>query len=79
VYLARSANTGISTFIAPSGKIISLVRDSSGKEIFVRGLVTQDILIVPRKPSFYGRFGEWFILFCAATAIFSACRQPKKA
>lgn len=63
VPLVRCANTGVSGFIAPSGKIISLVKDKGGQNIFISGYQT-DTIFVAKKPifSFYGRFGDTFIL-----------------
>jgi len=43
VFLIRAANTGISAFINPEGKIISSVKDNRGTEIFVTGHATQAI------------------------------------
>jgi apolipoprotein N-acyltransferase len=64
VFLVRAANTGISGFIDPCGKIISLVHDKGGKEIFVDGYKTQEIIIPKRGLSFYNRLGDYFILVC---------------
>jgi apolipoprotein N-acyltransferase len=64
VYLARAANTGISAFISPAGKIISLVKGKSGRAIFVDGFDTKEINILQVKPSFYTRFGDIFVLIC---------------
>ncbi|MDD5596259.1 MAG: apolipoprotein N-acyltransferase [Candidatus Omnitrophica bacterium] len=61
VYLVRSANTGISGFILPSGKISSLVKNEKGKNIFVPGYDTQNILIGGRNFTFYTRYGNIFI------------------
>jgi apolipoprotein N-acyltransferase len=63
-YLIRAANTGVSGFIAPTGKIISLVRGKNAKEIFVPGYNTQSLPIVKAHPTFYTRFGDLFILGC---------------
>lgn len=63
VWLARCANTGISCFIAPTGKISAYVEDARRNKIFFQGLATGDIY--PRKglaKSFYTRFGDWFVL-----------------
>ena len=43
VFLIRAANTGISAFISPEGKIISSVKDKLGTEIFVTGHATQAV------------------------------------
>ncbi|MDP2905574.1 MAG: apolipoprotein N-acyltransferase [Candidatus Omnitrophota bacterium] len=72
--LARSANTGISCFIDPTGKIISVVKDDSDREIFVQGYKTQEISVTRAGPSFYCRFGDWFILICALIALFFLVR-----
>ena len=64
-FLVRSANTGISGFIAPSGKIISLVQDKMGRNIFINGYSTQEMLApLEKNLSFYTRFGDMFILAC---------------
>ena len=72
--LARSANTGISCFINPTGKIISVIKDDSSREIFVRGYKTQEISITKAEPSFYCRFGDWFVLICALITLFFLVR-----
>lgn len=64
VYLARAANTGVSGFISPTGKIISLVKDKSGRALFVDGLDTGEVNILQAKPAFYTRFGDIFVLIC---------------
>jgi len=61
VFLARAANTGISGFISPAGKIIKLVQDNSGRDIFVDGYATQQVEIPKRALSFYTRHGDSFI------------------
>jgi len=64
VYLARAANTGISGFIDPAGRILSIVGSSGGGEIFVQGYRSQDIYLIPAKRTFYCRYGDIFIIFC---------------
>jgi len=64
VYLARSANTGISGFIDPAGRILSIVGNANGGEIFVKGYRSQDIYLIPAKRTFYSRYGDIFIIFC---------------
>ncbi|MDD5108481.1 MAG: apolipoprotein N-acyltransferase [Candidatus Omnitrophica bacterium] len=70
VYLARAANTGISGFIDPFGRILSVVQNSRGFEIFVKGYSSQNIYLIPGKPTFYNRYGDLFVIFCA---LFGAC------
>jgi apolipoprotein N-acyltransferase len=63
VPLVRSANTGVSAFIAPTGKVIAKVTNAA-RDIFVDGHVTEEILIMDSKLSFYTRYGDVFILAC---------------
>ncbi|MBI5145405.1 MAG: apolipoprotein N-acyltransferase, partial [Candidatus Omnitrophica bacterium] len=71
VPVVRAANTGVSGFIAPTGKIITLVQDESGRNIFVDGYKTQEILIPERDLSFYTRYyGDIFILLCLVFVIY---------
>jgi apolipoprotein N-acyltransferase len=63
VYLVRAANTGVSGFIDPRGKIISLVNNPDGRQIFISGFKTQGISI-RRQSSFYRNHGDFIVLFC---------------
>lgn len=76
-YLVRSANTGVSGFIAPSGKIISLAGDGSGRNIFVDGIDTQTIGVLSAKPGIYTRYGDWFILVCLINVLYGLIRRVK--
>jgi apolipoprotein N-acyltransferase len=62
-YVVRCANTGISCFIDPSGRIIDRVKDATGKDLFVRGVLTGTIMPVDSK-TIYTRFGDWFAWLC---------------
>jgi len=62
VALIRSANTGVSGFIAPTGKIISLVEDRKGRNIFISGYDTEEIIITKRNLSFYTLHPDIFIV-----------------
>ncbi|MEW5908558.1 MAG: apolipoprotein N-acyltransferase [Thermodesulfobacteriota bacterium] len=64
--LVRSANTGISGFIDPSGRIISETR------LFEKAQVTETVPII-RKKTVYTRFGDWFAVGCAALALMGIC------
>ncbi len=64
VNVLRSANTGVSCFISPEGRIISLVADASGKEIFVDGYKTEEITIDKQTLSLYTHFGDWVVWVC---------------
>jgi apolipoprotein N-acyltransferase len=51
-YLARAANTGISGFVDPCGRIISPT------ELFQEAAVLEQISML-KENSFYSRWGEW--------------------
>ncbi len=71
VYLVRAANTGVSGFILPTGKIISLVQDESSRKIFVDGFATQDIFMPEWPLSFYTRYGDIFIIVCFLLVLYT--------
>jgi apolipoprotein N-acyltransferase len=70
VYLARAANTGISGFIDPAGRILGIVQNARGKEIFVQGYSSQNICLAAGKRTIYNRYGDFFIAFCLLFDIF---------
>jgi len=71
VYLVRAANTGVSAFINPAGRVESRV-ETSGKLIFVPGFRSQDISLAGPAPTFYNRYGDIFVLACFVFALFTA-------
>lgn len=66
VFLVRAANTGVSGFIGPEGRVISLVQDKNGRQIFNSGIATERLLLRESGLSFYTRLGDVFIVFCFA-------------
>jgi apolipoprotein N-acyltransferase len=62
ITLARSANSGISMFVDPYGRIISKT-----------GLYTRDMMIKEISPyrimTYYTRFGDWFVVLCGMIAV----------
>lgn len=75
LYLVRAANTGVSGFISPEGKIISLVRDKTGRSIFVQGFLTRTVAVSKQQKSFYTRYGDVFILLCLAVTLWTAVKS----
>ncbi|MFA6384182.1 MAG: apolipoprotein N-acyltransferase [Candidatus Omnitrophota bacterium] len=61
VWMARSANTGVSGFIRPDGVIEGLVSGPEGKTIFVPGYSTREIGLSACAVTAYTKFGDWFI------------------
>jgi apolipoprotein N-acyltransferase len=77
IFLVRSANTGISGFISPRGNILSLIKDSAGRDIFVSGYNTRDIVVSQRPLTFYTRHGDIFIAACFLFALSGIILHPK--
>ncbi len=69
VSVIRSANTGISGFIDPYGRVLGRVANDRQKDIFVRGFLTLEIPVVEDK-TFYTRYGNIFAYLCGITSIF---------
>lgn len=80
VNLVRSANTGVSCFINPWGKVLSRVRDASGQDVLVEGQKTESLKIVSMY-SFYRAFGDVFAWGCSLVtlgALTIALRRKRK-
>lgn len=59
VAIARAANTGLSAFIDPYGRITDRVKDATGRELFVEGVLVHDVPL-SRTRTFYTRYGDVF-------------------
>jgi apolipoprotein N-acyltransferase len=71
VYLVRAANTGISGFIAPTGKLMALVTDTGGRDIFIDGYLTRRIYAGARSnAAFYAKSQDLFIVICILLIIY---------
>jgi apolipoprotein N-acyltransferase len=68
VYVVRCTNTGVSCFIDPYGRIVSRVMNDSGRDIFVRGILTEPVSIAG-KQTVYTLYGDWFVWFCALAGL----------
>jgi apolipoprotein N-acyltransferase len=67
--IVRAANTGISCFIDPFGRITGRV-SNDGKHIFVKGFLTQNILATQEK-TFYTAYGDIFSYMSVIIAVFA--------
>lgn len=63
-YLARSANTGVSGFVDPHGRVIGAVRSDQGDLIFGQGESACEVRAPAQGLTLYGRYGDMFVLFC---------------
>ena len=77
-YLARAANTGVSGFIAPTGRIISLVSGKDGENIFIAGYKTETLQLSQKVFSVYTRWGDFFIVACFLIIIYGIIRGIKE-
>jgi apolipoprotein N-acyltransferase len=68
VFLARAANTGVSCFIDPYGRIVGKV-ERNGKATYVRGYLTHEIT-VSRERTFYTEYGDVFVYLCLFVSCF---------
>jgi len=62
-FLIRAANTGISCFIDPYGRIIDKVSNLNGGDIFVSGYKTQEVELNSLN-TLYTRLGDIFVMCC---------------
>jgi apolipoprotein N-acyltransferase len=74
VFLVRSANTGVSGFISPQGRVISVVRDTTGQDIFVEGFDTQEIAGKDSLFTFYTLLGDLFIWILLIFVVYTIFR-----
>ena len=61
--LVRAANTGVSGFIDPLGRIISLAQDKNGKKTFVKVFSSADVPLNNRL-TFYTKYADIFTYLC---------------
>ncbi len=79
LYVVRSANTGVSCFIDPYGRIVDRVKDTNGQDIFVRGVLTGSVIPTETK-TIYTRYGDWFAwlsISCSVVFLFVAFLKKK--
>ncbi len=60
VAIVRTATTGVSCIIEPSGRIIARVQDDHGNDVHVEGHLVRKVPVSPVR-SFYSRYGDWFV------------------
>jgi len=68
VYVVRCANTGISCFIDPYGRIVSRVQDEKGDDIFVRGILIDSVIPMNYK-TLYTRYGDLLVWICGFVSV----------
>lgn len=68
VFVIRCANTGISCFIDPYGRIVDRLKDKNGRDIFVRGVLNGSVIPL-KSDTFYTRYGDWWVWLCISFSI----------
>jgi apolipoprotein N-acyltransferase len=79
VYLVRCGNTGISCFINPYGEISDRVKDATGQDIFIQGVLTSSVVPMDSE-TIYTNFGDWLAwlcIICSASFLFVAFLKKK--
>jgi apolipoprotein N-acyltransferase len=63
IFVVRCANTGISCFIDPCGRVVDRVKNDQGNDVFVRGTLTS--AIIPLQPNtLFTQYGDWLAWGC---------------
>lgn len=79
ISIARAANTGISCFISPCGKIMGRVCSQNGEYTCVEGYLTKNVPLSHKK-TFYTKYGDVFAymnMFVAVIFVGVACVKRK--
>jgi len=61
--LVRAANTGVSAFIDPFGRVIGTVHNERGKKTFVAGTAVAALPLVNQR-TLYTKYGDVFAMLC---------------
>lgn len=80
VSIVRCANTGISCFIDPFGRVTARVEDPGGEDLFVRGTLSTTVLANDSK-TFYTMHGNVVVMvsaFVSAILFCAALLRPKQ-
>jgi apolipoprotein N-acyltransferase len=68
LYVVRCANTGISCFIDPWGRVVSRVSGDDGSEVGARGFLTGEVRL-SGETTFYTRNGDLFAQTCSVISL----------
>lgn len=64
ITMARAANTGISSFVAPDGAIYARLTDFWGKHREISGTLINRIKFIKNSNTVYTLWGDWFGILC---------------
>ncbi len=72
--LVRSANTGVSCFVDPYGRILGYVQNSKGKKTYVEGTATFQVPL-NTTGTLYTKFGDVFTYLCFMCILWTVLRH----
>jgi len=62
--MIRAANTGVSGIIHPSGRVVGVIKGSSGEETFIAGHLNARVPVAGNRQAIFTRYGDFFAYFC---------------
>jgi len=68
VFVVRAANTGVSCFIDPHGRIVDRLQNEKGEDIFIQGVLTGTVIPQDSK-TFYTLHGDVFAWLCVIVSL----------
>jgi apolipoprotein N-acyltransferase len=68
VFVVRCANTGISCFIDPYGRVVDRVKNEKNQDIFISGVLTETVIPMDSK-TIYTRYGDWLVWLCIGCSV----------
>ena len=78
--MLRAANTGVTCFIDPLGRIVSRLNDPVTRTSFIEGCLPGTISVpLEGEMTFYARHGDVFAWSCLGLAFLSTCRMARRA
>lgn len=81
VAIARSANTGISAFIDPFGRITERLRGADGRELSIEGVLVGEVLVSQEKTA-YTEYGDVFAFMqigvCGLVVLYASLRAGSR-
>ncbi|TLD40435.1 MAG: Apolipoprotein N-acyltransferase [Candidatus Jettenia ecosi] len=78
ICMARAANTGISSFVAPDGTIYARLTDQNGRYREISGTLTDSIKLIEKQNTIYTNCGDWFSILCATASGIMLLLSPFK-
>ncbi len=72
--LVRAANTGVSAFIDPFGRLVKVAANDDGKKSFVTATAVASVPLLTQL-TFYTKYGDVFAFCCILVILWSICKR----